>query len=439
MTIKKCILVLLIPFWGFAQQSVQGTFSPSDDFTYAFLYKATPDGADYIDRGQLDSAGHFEIKLDASLQPGIYKIVYAIPPEENNFDFIFNGKETISFNFSYDNGVEFTASEENKLWTSYLKSMEMVNRTISNYYTKNNTDKAGFKAIFKTLSDTQKGYEDLAKDKLVYTFITSNRPYIPSEFEDLSTYSSNLKANYLKHIDFDNMLLQSSSFLVDRVTSYVFATVQTPDNTSYKRLVDELSQALDTSDPKIKSSLLEMVWQRFVDLDNHELANYIAEGYLIELADQSNNKVLAQTLRSYINTSIGAKAPNFEIPLQANFGNGITSLHDLEVSEHYLLIFWSSVCGHCLEELPKVRALVANNPKLKVIAFGLENDTYNWQEEIKKYPDFIHVLGLNKWDNPTVQTYGIAATPTYFVLDNTKIIVAKPYEYKDVEAAIKDL
>ena len=155
---KQLISILfLLPVLGLSQ-SVKGNFSPAEDFTYAFLYQATPEGANYINRGKLDNMGNFEIPSDSAMTPGIYKIVYAIPPEENNFDFIYNGKETIAFNFSNDNGVDFTESEENKLWTSYLKSMEMVNQTISNYYSKEHIDKEGFSSIFKVLKDTQLYY-----------------------------------------------------------------------------------------------------------------------------------------------------------------------------------------------------------------------------------------------------------------------------------------
>ena len=121
----KKILLLFICFPFLIQaQSVSGTFSPSSDYTYAFLYKATPEGADYVNRGKL----HFEIPMDETVTPGIYKIVYAIPPEENNFDFIYDGKESIDFDFNRESGVEFKTSEENKLWNSYLKSMDMVNQ-----------------------------------------------------------------------------------------------------------------------------------------------------------------------------------------------------------------------------------------------------------------------------------------------------------------------
>lgn len=432
---KKLLLVfLLLPLFTLAQ-SVKGTFSPAEDFSYAFLYKATPEGADYVDKRKLDSLGHFNMPLDASVTPGIYKIVYAVPPEENNFDFIYDGKETVAFNFSYEKGVEFTVSEENKLWNSYLKSMSMVNQTISNYYSKETTDKKGFNSIFKVLKDTQLAYEESAKDKLAASFIIANRPYIPTHYEDISTYSKNLKQQYLSQLDFSNYLLQSSSFLVDRVTAYVFDMVQNPSDATYKNHVDEVAAAINDNDLIIKTELIKILWQRFVTLKNYELTNYITDKYLLDLANKTENKVLAQTITTYKNTSIGAKAPNFNLLLNGK----TTSLHQLKGAEHYLLVFWSSGCGHCLNELPLVNAITAKKPSLKVVAFALEEDAIKWTEEIKNYPNFVHGIGLNKWNNPIVKTYGIAATPMYFLLDASKTIISKPYAFEDLEVILKAL
>ncbi|WP_458628445.1 TlpA family protein disulfide reductase [Winogradskyella sp. PC D3.3] len=431
---KLLILLLILPLLSQAQ-SIKGTFSPAKDFSYAFLYQATPESANYVNKGQLDSDGNFEIQLDSTVTPGIYKIVYAIPPEENNFDFIYDGKESVAFNFSHEKGVEFKVSDENKLWKSYLKSIEMVNQTISNYYSKANNDKKGFNAIFKTLKDTQTAYEELAKDKLVFNFIKANRPYIPENYEDISTYSKHLKAHYLSQVDFSDYLLQSSSYLTDRVTAYVFNMVANPSEATYKQHIDDVAAAINNDDLVIKTSLLEMLWHNFVALNNNTIANYITDHYLLELAKSTNNKVLEDMLISFKNTSLGSKAPDFEITLNAKK----TSLHQLEGAENYLLIFWSSTCSHCLNELPKVKKMVANKPNLKVVAFGLEDDDQNWTKEIKNYPDFIHQIGLGKWDNPIVKTYGVSATPMYFLLNSSKIITEKPYELKDLEILLKQL
>src|SRR5690606_32190814 len=141
-----------------------------------------------------------------------------------------------------------------------------------------------------------------------------------------------------------------------------------PTNEIYKSHIDDVAAAIGSDDLKIKTSLLEMIWQRFVQLENNNVANYIADSYLLELAKSTNNKVLENVLMSYKNTSLGSKAPNFEI----TYNNQETSLHQLEGADYYLLIFWSSECGHCLNELPKVKRLVEGKSNLKVVAFGLE-------------------------------------------------------------------
>jgi len=102
-------------------------------------------------------------------------------------------------------------------------------------------------------------YEESANGKLVSAFITANRPYIPVAYEDISTYSKNLKKQYLSHIDFSNYLLQSSSFLVDRITSYVFDIVENPNDDTYKQHIDDVATAINDNDLIIKTSLLEIL------------------------------------------------------------------------------------------------------------------------------------------------------------------------------------
>ena len=430
---KILFLLVLLPMLCFSQ-SVKGNFSPAEEFTYAFLYKANPNGADYVGRAKLDSLGHFEIPIDTSMAPGIYKIVYAIPPEENNFDFIYNGKEDVVVNFDIENGVDFKASMENKLWSSYQKSMDVINQTISNYYKKGGDDKAGFADIIKTLDDAQRQYEEASKGTLAATFISSNTPYLPKGYEDISTYSQNLKAHYLKPVDFNNTLLQSSTFIQDRIITYVFGFNPSDDTETYKKHIDDVAVAIGDIDTTFKVQLFYMLWNNFVNTDNETIANYITDTYLFALAKDTAPE-MAQSILAFKNTSTGQKAPDFEITNHPT----AQKLSELSGADHYILIFWSSTCGHCLKELPEVKTLVANKANIKVIAYGIEEEKANWEKEIRNYPDFIHTIGLDKWNNPNVKAYGISGTPTYFILDKDKTIISKPYELKDLKEALDKL
>jgi thiol-disulfide isomerase/thioredoxin len=433
---KLFFFIAILPATLFSQHSVNGTFSPVEAFTYAFLYHSSPTGSDYVNRAKLEADGSFKIELDSTATAGIYKIVYALPPEENNFDFIYDGKENVHLIFNLENGLEFTASNENKLWSSYTKSMGLVNRTISNFYTKESTDKNAFKEIFKTLKDTQNAYEEASKGTLANVFITSNKPYVPTEFEDISTYSKNLKRTYLLNVDFNNELLQSSDFLIERILAYLFGMSATTTNATYKEDIDTLVKEIEENNTAVKISLLELIWERFTQQDNETVANYIADVYLLDLAKQINHAPLIEALSVYKNNAMGKLATNFDIALTKDGETITTSLHDLDRAEDYLIIFWSSSCGHCLEELPEVSTMIAKKPNLKVIAIGLEDDAEHWQKMITTFPDFTHVLGLGKWENPIAIAYGVKATPSYFMLDKDKKIVAKPY---DLEALKKVL
>ncbi|MEY8849663.1 TlpA family protein disulfide reductase [Psychroserpens sp. XS_ASV72] len=434
----KNILFLfsLIPLCMFSQHSINGTFSPATDYTYAFLYHATPTSTDYVDRAQIDAEGNFSIAMDSKISSGIYKIVYALPPEENNFNFIYNGKESVTLTFSTEKGLTFTDSKENKLWSSYTNSMEMINQTISNYYTQESTDKKAFKDIFKTLKDTQLAFEETAKGTLASTFIKANAPYIPNEYEDLSTYSSNLKRTFLDHVDFSNYLLQSSDFLIDRVLAYVFGMTANTSNEVYKNDVDTVASKIPDGELELKTMLLQMIWNRFKSMENPEVANYIADRYLIALSKATNQNALTDQLISYKNNAIGKIAQNFDLPITKDGVTTTSTLHELDVANQYLIIFWSSTCGHCIDELPKVKTLMATKPDIKVIAIGLEDDEFNWKDAISHFPDFIHVLGLGKWDNPISNAYGVSATPTYLLLDKNKTIIAKPNDYEALEKAM---
>ena len=212
------------------------------------------------------------------------------------------------------------------------------------------------------------------------------------------------------------------------------------EDTTFNQHVDDIAKAISTTKIGVKSILLEMLWWRFVELEKSNVANYITNTYLLEIAKQSNNNDLLETIVTYRDNSLGEVAIDFPIKISKNGKITETSLHKLDSADHYLIIFWSSTCFHCLDELPKVKAFIEAHPKnLKVIAIGLEDDDSTWKNTITNYPEFIHVLGLAKWDNTIANEYGIKATPSYFVLDKDKKIIAKPADVETLEVELSKL
>jgi thioredoxin-related protein len=214
--------------------------------------------------------------------------------------------------------------------------------------------------------------------------------------------------------------------------AYIFGMSSRSNNEGYKADIDHLVGLMTEANATVKTSLLQMTWQRFADSNNEVMANYVTDAHLLNLAKDIGYTQLVEILSAFKNNSIGNKAQNFDIK---NLDTGkTTTLSDLNGADRYLIIFWSSTCSHCAEELPKVKTIIPKNTK--VIAIGIEDDIENWQKEIKKYPNFIHVLGLEKWNNSIVNAYNINATPSYILLDKDKKIIAKPFELEALKEAL---
>ncbi len=432
---KLLLLSLLIPLATFAQHSIQGVFSPAESFSFALLYHVTPSGTNYVEQAKTNKDGSWTMDLKTNASVGIYKIVYATPVEANNFDVFYNGKESISLTFDLDNGLQFTASEENKLWQTYTDSIFKINAFISDYYMAQKANKSEITAIFETLKNTQNHFEATASDMMISPFVKSNRTYIPDTYEDVNTYSANLKTHYFDYMDFSNPLLQSSDFLSERVNAYVFAM---PEETSYyNQAIDNVVTAIG-SHHEAAILLLENLWQSMLQKQQPEVANYISDTYLLPLAQMRNKTDLINVLEDYNKSAVGKKATNFEFTYLENNKPIKTTLYDFNTSKKTLLVFWSSGCGHCLEELPKVHILMKQHPEITVLAYGLEDSIRSWNKTIPEFSDFIHTYDLQKWDSPLIDIYGVSATPSYFVLDADKTILAKPEHVEDLEAYLKN-
>lgn len=427
-------LIALLPSILLAQNTIKGKFSPAKDYNFALLYKVKPTLSDYVSNAEIQEDGSFEFKLDSTNTKGMYRLVYGVPQEDYNFDIIYNGKEDIELTFNSETGVEFKKSTENKLIASYTNSMSMVTQSIGNYFSQESKDTIALKAIFKTQKETQENFENATKDTIALEFIKANKPYIPQQVQDVKTYINNLKTHYFDHVDFNNKTLQSSNFLEERMLNYVFgmSSDSKDELENYKENIDVVYSYMKDAPNEVQRILLFDVWQQMSDLGFESIANYIAENYLMDIAVSLNDQELLHALILYKNISKGNVAPDFDIEIKEKDKLVEKKLSELQGSENYIIVFWSSTCSHCLDEVPQLQTLVKSleKDKVKVIAIGLEDEPYRWKDLTYTYSEFIHVYGEGKWDNKIGDDYGVTATPTYFILDKDKKIISKPIDFK---------
>ena len=421
----------MIPSLIISQNTLKANFTPEEDFTWGILYKNSPTGKKYVAQSKFVE-GNLVFELNEKATKGIYKLVYAVPQNEYNFDLIYNGKEDVELTFSLNNGATFIKSSENILLFSYLNELTFLGKLLEVEYKKDKINRKAITTIFDRQRELQIIYEEKSNDMLVKHFIKANKPYIPIKYESISNYLKNQTSNYFENIDFSDEILQSSSLLLDKSLAYISSVVNKGfiKQKNYNYNIDKVVAKTKITNPDFQKVFLAKMWEKFVSYNQIKSANYLAEKYLIPLANQQNDKNLALKLNQFKNLSIGNSAPDFILDESSQ-----KKLSALDVAENYILVFWSSGCSHCLKELPQLHSLSdkLNSTKYKVVAVGLEENYANWSNEVKKFPNFINAIKLQKWNNKVVKDYALTSTPTYFVLDQDKKFKFKPEGLKDLK------
>jgi peroxiredoxin len=265
-------------------------------------------------------------------------------------------------------------------------------------------------------------------------FISANKPFIPEQNETVYEYIKGKKENYFNSIELDNPVLQSSGFLTDKLTNYVFTALplepmsEKETENAIKENVNTVNTKMTGVSEKYKLHLFYSLWSQAAASNRNEVSDYIYNTYLKALAKSLKNQNIIDNIEVHNRLRIGAIAPD----IQWKKGTTTNRLKSLTGAENYVLVFWSSTCGHCLNELPALHKELLTNDQVKVIAVGLEDNEINWKREAAKMDHFEHAIALGKWQSDYAKLYAVLKTPTYFVLDKDKHIIAKPEDDKAV-------
>ncbi len=437
MKLFQIIIALLFTVGVQSQHTVSGNFSPASSFRYLMVYQLEPNGMQYVtDTGIKD--GQFAFTLPNSVSPGIYRLVYGVPQDDYFIDLIYNCEEDIVFNFDLESGIKIVSSEENSLYHNYFSDIDQAKNKLMDFYSNNRSNENEYMNLVGNLERVQEYYESKSKETISNTFVEANQYYLPKKYIALNEYLVKKKSHYFDHIDFKNTTLQASEFFADKILNYMFWAIP-PGTTERKELVNEIKKntdflytKLDVVPKALQVNLWNKAWQKANESKVYEVSDYIFDSYLKKLAIETGNENLIANLETQTRLRIGAISP--EIIWEENGEE--KSLSKLTGASKYLLIFWSSTCSHCLNELPILYEELKNIKDVEVLAVGLEDNKIIWGKTIPKLADFHHALALGKWDSPYVKTFAIQQTPTYFILDKNKRFLDRP---EDVDAVVKSL
>ena len=443
--LKKLIIALFfISSIAQGQHVITGTMSPIDEtVTWVALYQLKGSKQIYIENVSIEN-GAFSIEVPANAPKGMYRLRYKMEAS-GNVNFIYN-QENVDVKFDPNmpaETIQFSTSEDNKLYYSFLNQTAVLKQqldAIQYGYFKLETieEKVDSRVLYKSTllnyTKTQQEFEEKSKDKLAFHFIKAGKKYYNETlFESAQEYLNSEKAHYFDYIDFTDVYLQNSTEITEYILNYVFYFNVSEDPEVqfglHKNAINNVMTRLEDK-TSLKAEVITTLLFSFSQRENIPVMDFLMENYYDKLPASLKNQADIETILNNVKLAVGKNAPDFSWDEKG----ASKSLYTLNDTATYVLVFWSTSCSHCIVEVPELYEYLKDKENIHVIDVALENDKLGFDVYKEKFQNWTSVLGLGKWENPIAKSYEIVSTPTYFILDTNKKIVAKPEYVKDVKA-----
>ncbi len=442
---KFYIVFLLFLFTQafFAQDSLSVKLHPAQKYPWSVLYQLKDVKQLYINNKQQNKDSVFVYDM-AQLTPGMYLLMYDM--DSQNFVYFIYNHEPVQLDVypKQHNKILIRKSKENKVFLPYAGKHNLLVSKLNKIEGKlaagnlSVHDKQTFKLLKKNLDSLQLKYLKKSTGLLANKYIKNMAEYYPDINKPAKAYFTDKLQNYFSHVNFNDADLKRSNILIDKINTYVF-NINPPKNPKTKHL--EYLKRIENILPRIKDSVYKnnvifSLTTSFVNVDGR-VSKTLIDKYIKKMPAEEQQKINLQSVLDQIGLTIGEKAPDFNFnDLKGHQYN----LYKITPKKPYtLLIFWSATCPHCLHAMPKIQKMFKDRDNFNIVAIGLETEHYPWSSEHQYYPEFIHGIKLEKWNNPIIKTYGIHATPTFFILNDKNEIIAEPYEVKDIQEFLDNL
>jgi|TARA_B110000037_G_scaffold221345_1_gene292042 thiol-disulfide isomerase/thioredoxin len=424
-----------------AQDSLVVKLSGKSDDNQLMLYKVKGGQQEYVANAKSDT-NNFKFQFPTKSAPGIYRLFFDI--QNNGFIELLYNNESISVTFdplNIDTSAKFLVSKENQIYEAYIQLSLRRQSTIDSlqmvYFSteKRELIKVKYAKVVIELKQIQHSFEEMSKGLMAHEFITSNRNYNADEiWTTPDLYLESTQSHFFDALDFGNPILRNSSRILDKVVEYVFYLNKSEDMEVYlaskqQAVNDVMLKVGNIYD--VKREILSSLLYALADQQEIEMVDFIITQHYGKLPKELQSEQFLTEIDRIISTAIGREAP--EISWDENGEE--KKLSDMKgLNEVIIIVFWSTSCSHCLNDIPTLYDFTKDYDGLQIVAIALEEEREDFDKLTKEMPQWIHVYGANKWTNKIAKNYDVNGTPSYFVLDKDLKIIAKPEVLEDLQA-----
>jgi thiol-disulfide isomerase/thioredoxin len=404
----------------------------------------------------LDNKGHGLLKGSEPLPEGIYMLVL---PGKKYFEMIMPDDQYFSLECNYNDfmgTLSFIGSDENTAFLHYQKKWGKLQEESSSIAKRiqNNLKNADSLIILRPLQKNQQEVminylKDVVKNNPNTLLAALVKALLPVDIPDFTpppgttnpdsvkwvwTYNYNTR-HYFDNIDLTDERLLRTPLLYSRLNAFFSnILIQSPD--TINREIDRLIKKVE-GNYKIFQFVSVYLFNHFREsqiMGQDAVMVKIADDiYLSGKADWVSDE-FKRDLKRQIDlirpNLIGKKAVNI---VMDSYKGIFVSLYDIS-KDFTILYFWEPDCGHCQAETPKLKEYYDKPKDYSVEVFAV--CTTDNKEKWTKYIEDNKLTWINGWDPQRTSHfdyyYNVQSTPTVYILDKNKTIIAKKLPVEEI-------
>jgi thiol-disulfide isomerase/thioredoxin len=414
------------------------------------------DGFSVVDSMDTNS-GFFYFMLSEDSPPGIYRIIFSDHRGEvrnmNRFiEFIFNRENIEIFVSSTEQGPVpyFENSLENLVYSGFLEFELGYEAQLMSVYKElyHHEGEMNDEAVlsYNTIQRERESYLDsitlLYPDLYAVRIMNAFRaPIIPGEMSHLQ------RIDTLKECFFDHAAIDDPSLLHAPVYTYKlidYLSLYKMDTLTRNQMEEEFIKAVDrimvnvSPEGQLRVFVVEFLLEGFELLSMEQVQMHLADHYLDEACKSDIVELVLSRMEGYKLMSPGMQAP--DIVLRDVEGKNY-QLSGLGHS-YVLVLFWSSTCEGCRDLLPQLQEWyqAENIYDLELVAISIDTSVANFEYLYKQLnPTWITAHDALGWYGKVSSDYHVYATPTLFLLNRERTILARPSGFRQFLRALKRL
>ncbi len=444
------LFVWIFPMALNAQHTITGTIRGYNAGTIN-LQSIFGERTKTIDSTNTDNAGTFRFSMKDRL-PGVYRLWWG---KERYLDLIWN-REDVGFITTVnhpDDSLTFTSSVENNIFRSFTR-LDKLNQSklpllvqIIDYYPEKDDFYRQCVAEFNQIQQRQLRMLDSLRQRYPESWAVRmasvyQGPYVSPEMNQ-EERMAHLKRSFFDKVDFNDSALLRSMTYPNKAISYM--SLYSNNRLTQKQLEAEFIKAVNvilgaaSVNPEVFRYLLDYLVSGFDKFHFEDVITYIADNFSDPGAceDQERKSALQKKLENFQKIAVGKLAPDLEVPDVKGKPVRLSSVD----AEFTLLVFWSTNCPHCLSMMPRLKELyTGQNPKkFEVMSISIDTSRTAWTQYLREEKhNWINVSDLKGFYGIPAEEYNIYATPTLFLLDRNKKILAKPITLMELEQVLRD-